>query len=44
MVGALISAWLRQTAQRDRAVLTHHLCGINDVAARKSTATPMINT
>jgi glycerol uptake facilitator-like aquaporin len=27
MLGALIAAWLRQTIQRRRAVLTHRLCG-----------------
>jgi hypothetical protein len=27
MLGAVIAAWLRQTIQHRRAVLTHRLCG-----------------
>jgi len=42
MVGAVIAAWLRQTIQHRRAVLTHRLCGtladgrpLSDVSAPK---------
>ena len=46
MLGAVIAAWLRQTIQHRRAVLTHRLCGtqadgrrLSDLPARAERTT-----
>jgi hypothetical protein len=36
MLGAVIAAWLRQTIQHRRAVLTHRLCGTHPDGRRLS--------
>jgi glycerol uptake facilitator-like aquaporin len=40
MVGAVIGAWLRQTIQHRRAVLTHRLCGTQPDGRRLSDVPP----
>jgi glycerol uptake facilitator-like aquaporin len=51
MLGAVIAAWLRQTIQHRRAVLTHRLCGthpdgrrLSDVPASHGTYDPVQRT
>jgi len=51
MLGAVIAAWLRQTIQHRRAVLTHRLCGthpdgrrLSDVPASHGTHDPAEHT
>jgi glycerol uptake facilitator-like aquaporin len=51
MLGAVIAAWLRQTIQHRRAVLTHRLCGthpdgrrLSDVPASHGTPDPAEHT